>query len=220
MEAEIYVRVLKNITAEVAQYAKQNGIRVVRKANQFSGAVTGHSIGHVTTSSPTSGEVILVTNVTGTNVDTPKYNLVSPATGVIRVETAKAAESVRGLQFILTGAPVHNGANGTTSFDSLTFKAPENAAPNDKSGDSKTPPATGLTFINIGTTSVDGKGTLVLNSAPNPDDVIEQMKQQMRQLSQKEVLYAEPGDDFDITQEILKRMNAKFEQEQAAKKAK
>lgn len=180
---EFYEQAYSKIGAEIEQYAKENGIRVVRgkqPAKQVSIPMSGPTI--VGVASPT----LVLHEAPSSRVD------VVPSTTYDRV--IKATNVADGASYGLT-------LNTTTlSADHINIVL---------TGDSKVEEISRLDQASEAKPEagkkVDRPITIVHHVRPNVSTF------QAQSIAQKEVIYAAAGDDLDITQAIIDRMNAKFE---------
>ncbi len=202
-ESEMFLGLYQKITAEVALYAKEQGIRVVRKVER---------------SSPRVETSLLMNSSSGTLtfMAAPTTDVQVPSTSV------GDATLLPNTKVILTdfgGGTSENLAVPTPSSGIYLSQANLNIA-------AVANPSRLETMDSVVTNSETGVA-VTLAKAPNVRNVTvfvdhdqrsiinrSQPSEVLKWLNQKEVLYVEPGDDFDITPEILKRMNTKFDQKQ------
>jgi len=206
-ESEIYLKAHNNVRAEIAQYAKENGIRLVRKREQpnNSGTITLNA---------SVGTLVLVSNqATGT---ISAINVPASAEKPVPAADSKATNNDTGTRIFRNDAQAANGNPPQAVNVILTNSASQSAGVAISSANAGN--GIYVTSSNVKPsegTALNGIALNLVTNVPVPD-----AKDLLTRMNQKEILYAEPGDEFDITQEIVTRMNTKFAQDAAAKNAK
>lgn len=223
-EREIYLTTYKSVSAEIKTFAKENGIRVVRRTDRKG----GNGIRLAATTAPAS--------LTATIAPASENKPANGTTGVYifsgNVKTDRNATP--GVSF--TGAP-SNAAEGAvlnvqvanaTPTPTLTLVAiddgktkPDNVPPQSNVHDLVISADNGFRIgVDHNKSKGLGEGTLLLCEAGSPGIAIGvEAPESFESLMQKEVLFAESGDEYDITKQILNRLNERFQSEQASKKA-
>ncbi|WP_010583602.1 M56 family metallopeptidase [Schlesneria paludicola] len=231
MEREIYIGTFKTIGEEIRQYAKANGIRLVRRRNSnpmtlsFAGSVIDNpaiGISGVTIKGGIERGAIIVTS-SGTQqgatvqlnvfTDAPQENeshsvLVAegPTNAIAIDDPSKVFRASQSSYFGFSDIKDGNGQPaGVAVADSgvnLTNTVVNVAVADRPADGSRARPFN--TIYNTFQLKANTVNSLTVTGTEKSGDSYQRMLQQ-------EVLYVEPGEELDITQEILNRMNAKFQ---------
>lgn len=204
MEREVYVGTFNAISEEIRQYAKEHGIRLVRRrdsnpmtlANAGTVVVNPAMESGVTINTRIEGSTIVVTNLGASSESTIQHFGLADApqglAGFDQLQVDNVSIVAAGGTAIFTAIPAQGIAIGVATEQSADLSNESVIAVNEQIGDL---PSNGTRAKPFNTIRVRKPG------------------EDYKLMMQQDVLYAEPGEGVDITQEVLKRMNAKFQSE-------
>ena len=220
-ETAIGLRCYDQITTEIAAYSKEHGIRLVRKAAPTKNVVTATGLVNVNVVNYSTGSQQGTITFSATSGKGIPVSAASPNTFLV-----ESSNSVVGIASNQPQVSTLNITEPVPSADAVILVANNTGTIQNHLHAVGLTGVTGTTLSNEPSDAEIAGGVNVIFSP----QVVHQGKLStvtadatmapLQQMNSREVLYVEPGDEFDITQEILKRLNAKFEKEQASKSVK